>query len=310
MTPSVSPFTLPADGEVFISEILQRSEDLIDAGVWAGLSHVGLQTWLQNFVSSVERYFAACVLDALIYRSDQQTIAMMEQMLDRVMPDLIRIYPPSTAPQHDWGRLLQRSKKRSDPRIRLIPVIRTEDPPTKSGPLIARMYRRHLHLDDSWMIWPWQMKLAVADGVTAVVFIDDFLGTGSQFSRFVKQFEITAELKNVYAVYAPLVAHRTGVERLAAEFPSIRVCAVEILDSQYGLFSAESMYFKDGINSPASAHHFYEELIAERLPEINTRYRTGFGGLELAYSFQHATPNNCLPILWHQSDKWTPLFER
>jgi hypothetical protein len=44
------------------------------------------------------------------------------------------------------------------------------------------MYRRHLGLNQDLMIWPWQIKDAVAKDIKAFLFVDDFMGTGDQSS--------------------------------------------------------------------------------------------------------------------------------
>jgi hypothetical protein len=48
---------------------------------------------LTNFQTNEERYFAACVLDALIFRSEQQTISLFRHLFLPVIPDLARIEP-------------------------------------------------------------------------------------------------------------------------------------------------------------------------------------------------------------------------
>lgn len=309
MATDQAPFSLPPDGEVFTNDILERAEELINAGIWEGLDGVRVRTWMQNFETAEEQYFAACVLDALIYRPNSQTVAMMEQMLERVLPDLTRLDPPPRGVV-DWSEALRASSKEGDHRIRIVPVIRDNDPPTKSGPLMARIYRRRLRVNDHWMIWPWQLREAIEKGVKTVLFIDDFLGAGTQFVSFTQVFKIGEILKDVYAVYAPLVAHSQGIKHIRDHLSAVKVCAVEILESRYGLFAPDSMYFHDGKNSPSCAKRFYEDLIKRRLPDVEERYREGWGKLQLAYAFEHAVPNNCLPILWHQTVKWNPLFER
>ncbi len=298
-------FSVPHDGEDFEADVLYRCQDLIVSRIWEGILLHRLKTWFTNFKTAPERYFAACVLDTLIYRSKGQTVAMMQQLFQRTLPDLVRSDPPQEGPSQDWGQALVRTTP-GDPGLRLVPVIRSVDSPGKSGPLLCRMYRRHLRFNHDWMIWPWQLSDAKSRGLGVFVFIDDFLGTGTQFSEFAEHFSLADSFADAYVVYAPLVAHTSGLTLLRSSFPNLRVVAPEVLDDRHNLFSESTSCFRDGVNSPASAHALYKQISKEH----NLRLTPGFGELALAYVFEHATPNNCLPILWQVTPKWKPLFER
>ncbi len=191
-------------------------------------------------------------------------------------------------------------------------MIRTSDPPTKSGPLLTRLYRRALKLNDKWMIWPWQIEAAIADGVSMFLVIDDFLGTGHQFRDFAAQFRIGTYLPHTCMVYAPLVAHVHGISELQLAFPGLHVCAAEVLDDTYNLFCETSLWFRDrsATNSPGGAKEFYDSLVRTRGLPISPAWQTGYGGLAIAYGFQHATPDNCLPIFWIRGPYWQSLLER
>ena len=91
---SVNSFRVPKDGPVFFDAIIERCHKLIQHGIWGGLHISTLRSWLANFQTDEERYFASCVLDSLIYRSDDQTVALTSQLFQRILPDLVRLDPP------------------------------------------------------------------------------------------------------------------------------------------------------------------------------------------------------------------------
>ncbi len=130
-------FRMPRDGETFIGSIRERCDYFIEASVWAGMDRAQLRIWINQFNAGAERYFAACILDSLIYRTTKQTVALMEQLLQRAVPDFARIARLDPERSYDW--LPDLSHKSGDPGIRIVPVIKDDDPPTKSGPLIARI---------------------------------------------------------------------------------------------------------------------------------------------------------------------------
>ena len=305
-------FALPKDGEIFVDQVLGRCTNLINSGIWDGVTQVRLDTWMKNFTTETGRYFGACVLDALIFRSEKQTVALMEQMFQRTIPDLIRRCPPPDPSSSSWLELLRSplSFSGSDPLLRIVPVIRWDDPPAKSGPALARLYRRHLLLNQEWMIWPWQIPRARQVGIKRFLFIDDFLGTGEQFCDFARQFNLSANLQGCYAVYAPLVAHKVGMAEVEKYIPDLHVVAVEVIGNTYSLFSEESPWFGDGVNSPSAARQYYDGLVAQLQFPLKREAMRGYGHLSLAYAFHHATPDNCLPIIWSEGHNWKPLLQR
>ncbi|SPE50928.1 conserved hypothetical protein [Verrucomicrobia bacterium] len=304
-------FAIPKDGEMFIDLVLARCKDLIDSGIWDGqLSHVRLDTWMRNFATDTERYFGACVLDALIYRSDRQTVALMEQLFQRNIPDLVRRFSPNGDSRLSWLDKLREPFQMTSPQIRIIPVLKLTDPPTKSGLLLARLYRRGLGLNEAWMLWPWQIEAAKRVGIKQFLFIDDFLGTGDQFCEFADQFSLLKNLEGCYGVYAPLTAHVDGIAKVRKEIPTLGVVAVEVIDHKYSLFSSQSNWFNDQTNTPASARAFYDNLVGRVQFPIKPEANRGYGKLALAYAFNHATPDNCLPILWAEGRNWKPLLPR
>jgi len=306
-----SSFSIPKDGEMFVDVVLERCRNLVDSGIWDGqFSHVRLDTWMGNFATQTERYFGACVLDALIYRSERQTVALMEQLFERIIPDLVRRFPPAPVNDCSWLEKPREPLQMPSPQLRVIPVLKLNDPPTKSGLLLGRLYRRALGLNDAWMLWPWLIEHSKNVGIKQFLFIDDFLGTGDQFCEFVDQFSLVDRLKDCYAVYAPLAAHVKGIAKVKEKIPGLHVVAVEVIDQSYSLFSVESNWFNDQTNTPGAARTFYEQLVGRVLFPVKPEAIRGYGKLALAYAFSHATPDNCLPILWAAGPNWKPLLTR
>lgn len=303
-------FKIPQDGHIYINGIIDRCENLIHHDIWHGIHPIKLRKWLSNFNTEEERYFAACVLDNLIYRSEDQTIAMMKHLLQRTLSDLNRTDPMPLSPEINFEQTLKRTFP-IDPKIRLVTVLRRADPHSKSSPTIARFMKRKLFVDENWIIKPWEIKEKIKEGIKVFLFIDDFLGTGDQFEKFFIAEMSYALLENAYFAYVPLTAHLKGIESLQNIYPNLRVTAVEIIDNTHSLFHPESLCFQDGINSPKSAKNFYYSLLNSKNISIYGPERRGYGSFELAYAFSHAVPDNCLPILWWSDEEnWYPLFDR
>ena len=148
------PFQLPHNGLTYTEEVVERCRDLIDGGIWAGVHPIRLSRWLNNYQSDEERYFSACILDNLIYRSEQQTVSLTRQLLQRTLVDQARADAPPLGRVTDWLGLL-RSPAGRDPGVRLVVVVQRDDPPTKSAYVIARLMKRYLRINENWIITPW-----------------------------------------------------------------------------------------------------------------------------------------------------------
>ena len=302
---------MPHNGLTYTEEVLERCRGLIQCGVWAGLHVARLRHWLTNFRTDEERYFAACVLDNLIYRSEQQTVSLIRQLLQRTLGDLTRQDPTPLGAVPDWLKLLGTDPHGTDPRLRLVALVQRDDPPTKSAYVIARLMKRYLRINESWIITPWGVAESAAKGTQVFIYIDDFLGTGDQFSEIARLEKLEPTFDATYSAYAPLAAHVRGITALRNSYPQLKVAPVEVLSEEYSLFSPKSLTFDDGVNTPEAAERFYNALVASRGITLFGCDRRGYGGLELAYTFSHAVPDNCLPILWYaHSADWHPLLDR
>lgn len=300
-------FRLPNDGPIYADSIFSRCRDLISYEVWSGIPLHRLDTWIANFATAEEQYFAARVLDTLIYRSAEQVIALLRQLFSRVIPDLARCQKlPTSLLTAD--RTLRDDAV--DPKVRIVPVIPPTDPPTKSGGTLARILKRTLRHCEQWIVYPDQVADEIGDA-EAFIFVDDFLGTGEQFLEFLSDTSLDGLLSSACFVYGPLAGHKDGIEKVRSTIGDVHVEAVELLDATHGVFNEASGSFPDEVNSVEVARDFYYDLLANRGIHIEGPNRRGYGHYELAYAFEHAVPDNSLPILWwSQSNDWHPLFDR
>jgi hypothetical protein len=302
---------MPPDGHLYYEGIIERCYGFITCGIWEGLEKNPLRTWLTNFRTDEEKYFAACVLDALIFRSEKQTISLFRHLFLRVLPDLARLEPGHSGALNDVHDKLKRSESSAEPGIRLVSVMRLADPQSKSSPTLLRYLKRHLQIDEKWMIKPRDIPDSVSNGVRVFVFIDDLLGTGDQFRAMVDSENLRSVIASSYVAYCPLAAHKKGIAALNSAVPELKIRSVEVLDERNEIFDPGANCFDDGHNDAATAESFYYELLQQRGIPLASCDRRGYGGLELTYVFQHAVPDNNLPILWwDRSPDWKPLFAR
>ena len=296
------PFKLPTDGPTYTDHIITRSKDLIAHNIWQGLEEVRLSKWLNNFTSAEHRYFAARVLDTLMYRSDSQTKSMLIHLFHRTIPDVARHYSLASELYSAYDRL----QTETEPNIRLVPVAPSQQATMASGPFIARLIRKHLDFRKQWI----SRHDQVGSTTSSVVFIDDFIGTGTQFSKFLKRHNLTHLIDERRCCYIAVAAHSAGIQHLRSTFPDLPVAAVDLLEPRNSLFHQQSLAFPDGTNTIDDAKAFYHKMI-DAFHINDPRFREGYGSLNLTYAFAHAVPNNSTPLLWWpRQANWTPLFNR
>lgn len=293
------------DEAEYIDLVRERAMRQIDSGVWEGIQRDRLTHWLGSLKNIDSELLGAYLLDNLCFRSRGQYNAM----LDALFFDLP--LPCSTT----GGLMVDalRSKKAADPNcnIRLAPVIGHLAPPTKSGPYILRLVQRRFQLHNDWLVWP--HLLSEAGKVTDLYFVDDFCGTGDQFDKFLKGIHFDRFLQanpKVNITYLVTTIHTRGRDRLAKDYPYVRLKWAELLDDSHAVLEASCLarYKVKGFADKISAQ-YAQALIDLSLPR-DGKMADGFGELALAYSFAHATPNNTLPIFWMSTQHLTPLLDR
>jgi hypothetical protein len=299
---SSKPFECPTNSEIYFDQVVKRCRRFVSIGLWT-INPTALDGWISNFASAEEKHMAACLLDGAIFRDERQVKAMILQLLQRTLSDALA--DPCQFGL-DWQASL--ADELNDPGIRIIPVIRDDDSPAKSGPLVARLYRRHGGVSDKWMIWPWTINKAIRSGTKTFLLIDDFVGSGQQFIKFAKRFRLPT-LDNVRIIYAPLIAHPKGIFEITSKFPKVLLVPGEVLPKKANLSGNDSETF-DNHNTMQSACKLYDAYWRRCGISLNRNLRYGWDKLGLALSFNHGTPNATLPLFWLNEGPHKAVFSR
>jgi len=291
--------TLPKEWKTYANAIRDRCRDLIEYKIWSGMDLMQFDTWRQNFITDDEKYFSSCLLDSLIYRSNPQTFSLINQILTKNLNNLFRtLMEPNL--QNFPHCLFDITK---DPMIRLVPVITSRSPVTKSSNEVLRFMKRHFRVQENLIINPWKIEEEITKGVKTFIFIDDFLGTGVQMEEAIIDSNLSDIIEKHIVVYAPLAAHEEGILYLQTNYPKLRITAAEKLESKSHCFFTN--YF---VSEQDEAKAFYIEMLKQRGINLVTGHQYGYGNLELTYAFEHAAPDNSLHALHKRNEKWSPLF--
>lgn len=283
-------------------KVKQYAKLQIEQRIWDSITSNDLDNWLSNFKDTEEQLLSAILLESLISRSEAQTTSILTSALQCSLPNAKYNTPEEIFEGVDY--IKQLTSRQVVDSIRIVPVIRDLDPPTKSGPSIARMYKRQLGVNEKYMIWPWLIKDSIPKGTKSFVFIDDVLASGQQASEFFTAYELH-KYEEVHFSYIPLLAHEEGINRLKLDHPYINISPVERIGHDNSLFKNERF------SSIPDLEELYLKVAKKHINRrLFNQMPTGYNSLALTFSYHHATPNASLPLYWYESDKFYPLVRR
>ena len=222
------------DERLFIEGTVGRAKQLVRQHIWAGVDEARLEAWFSQFETRQASLLGACLLDGFIFRSRVQVEAMLYGVLCR--PELV-------GPTGDSDQaVVEALKGRSEAGIRLAPVIRLQDPPIKSGTYVLRRLFKLLRLNQKWATWP--QNLLHTPDLKMIIFVDDFCGSGQQFSDFavfVSLEQLMAANPNCRFIYLTVAAHEDGIDHVHKKYPRVEFIAGEILGAGHHFFEGENL---------------------------------------------------------------------
>jgi len=257
-----------------------------------------VRAWLEQFGRIRDQRLMFKLLRSVRYYSD----TFIRQKLGEIH-DAVRRH---TVHQIEAGKL-----KRSDI------IVSYVDNPAKSSGHLARLYADEASIYVENVIEKSKLRETLWErkNVQAVVFLEDFVGTGASACAHLRQIHSSidevAVARGIRIFFGVVVSYIDGRQKLEAMCdtlrPAIHLHICETLDETDQCFSGTSKAFVDeGERESARGIALtYGKLLEKNCP-------LGFGDLQLAVAFERSCPNNSLPILWSESipNRWVPLFKR
>jgi len=301
--------------DVFIKDVLARCDALKSSGLWPVEPKVRPRAWLNNFDPD-DRWLAAMLLDRFTFYND----ALTDRLLLSAFSSLADGLPkgPTAPGRAELVAALDDA---------VFTPVEGEDPNrTDSGNFLCRKARQLLLLPDSRVVEP-RIALQAARAGRAVVFLDDFIGSGDQFMSTWTRDDLSTGALNSFAnahsaqpfpaMYVCLVATSGGLTRIAAAAPNVAVSVAHVLDASSSVFQIVPLPPRNTHELQVLIESFlkkYESRLAPREPYIanNADFRLyGYRKLGLMFAFAHSVPDATLPIFWSAgTGNWTPLVER
>jgi hypothetical protein len=297
------------NGIIFFENVITSTKTLINSGLWKDINHRTLEEWIEYFETDKEKLLCGLLLDSLILRSRAQTKSLISNIIEKSIPQIIQTSHPDIAKEFH-NIITSKYPGRDLEKIIIVPVIRDIDPPTKSGPLVARLYKKDMGINDKFMQWPWKVS-AKAENAKVVIFIDDFVGTGDQFLEFYKSFHFDSSSNDAAEyIYAPLGACEEGIEKINIELPKLKICKAETILEENKFFAGLHLRYKGVDDILLNDIKSTYDAFINKVGHTNLKNKYGYGDLELTYAYAHGTPNATLPILWAANEHYQPIFSR
>ena len=187
----------------------------------------------------------------------------------------------------------------------------------KRGQTYAKMYADENNLYHERIVAPksLQERIDSLPDVAAVVFVDDFIGTGRTASRSLCEtlapMAQDLERRGVGVFLISVSGFSKAAEKVEREVSSVvhsfRVSVSDPLDDSDKCFSEGSAILGDpGGRSRA------EEVVRSYGRKLSKKSPLGLGNCQALVVFENTCPNNSLPIIWAAGPEssWKPLFPR
>jgi hypothetical protein len=292
--------------------VLAKCDYFVDIHVWP--RQTDPRRWLENFEAD-ERPYAAHLLDAFQYFSTELVDALFVGAFHDLSRHVVDRGASPAAAATQWNDFVQSL---------IITYPTGEIPgPTDSGYLFARKARQVLGLPDQRILAP-EVALAYLNrhGPRPVVFVDDFLGSGSQFlgtwnrlypvGGAMRSFANEHSTLGLDVTYVPLFATELGSGELARSAGAVRLAPAHHVPKAAGLLDADSFIWPQAERAAGQA---VIRQASERAGFVDTGGHDaedwqGFAKLALAVGFAHGVPDATLPIFHATRPNWQPLVAR
>lgn len=156
--------------------------------------------------------------------------------------------------------------------------------------------------------------LSKLDEVQALVFVDDFIGTGTQAIQYFEELkptleQVLANKPSLKAYFLAIAGFGRAQDRVRDQLADWRLpIDVRILKP---MTEADRLFSDSSLAFPDPASRVEAETIARAYgSRVVQSHPLGYNGLAARIVFESSIPNNDPPILWSNSKGWRPLFER
>ena len=284
---------------------------LMNTRQWSNISPLEYKRWLSNFNDIQDGEYIACrLLNHLLYYSEKDIIKLIIDAInsifyqDIVLPlQLSKNF--SSLPSENEFAITEALKK-----TLFIPLSIWNDP-GDSGPHIVRLIHNH-YKPQVQMRRVTDINDTMCGVFDRIIIVDDFVGSGQQFSDFWTEAEVTTgnlfrnwcNSHNIPAYYLALIGYDKKLQELREKYKDITIRFAETLSDNHRVFSENSFCWNDSEEKTK-----VKEILEQELGKFGIKI-FGHDNLDFAVSTHDTIPDWSLPLFHKNIGGWKMLVER
>ncbi|MCP3940928.1 MAG: ATP-binding protein [Desulfobacteraceae bacterium] len=262
-----------------------------------------VREWLEQFEDAENQRYAFKLLENIKFYTNNEIREKTEELFIEVKKE-IRKYNEQYL-----------NRKISERKISGIIVSYLDSNPVKSGSEYAKIFVEKNNIYKGHSTVPEKIfnKINEFDTIAAIVFIDDFIGTGNSVIENLKPIlsqneELFIE-KNIIIIIGAITGFlkaKHKIEEFTKKYKvTISLKILVPLDNKDKCFDHHSSIYPQTIEREKAFSVFNK--IGQKL---EPKHPLGYGNCQATVVFPNTCPNNTLPILWKETRDWKPIFKR
>jgi hypothetical protein len=305
------------DKQKFYDKALDKVYFYLESNFWSQPDASRLETWLNNFKTTDEKYCAARLLDRFVYYSEEDTERLLKcGLYEKILKQEVVLNEKENAFSATNSEINELIKNELDKTL-FFPL--STGNISESSQAMARQLTHRLGIDEKNIIDVNNLTWEQLKNKKRIIIVDDFIGTGTQIINFWnykkvsvegKEYtlcEIKNELANVTTLeYLCLVTTEHGFQEFynpeGFHDKGLKITYGEILGEKFKVFGEKSTYFNQ--NEIIECKRVLTELC-----EKNGINLLGYKTLGYAIAFHHGIPDASLPLFYKETDSWCHLHK-
>ncbi|QKJ22166.1 hypothetical protein [Poseidonibacter lekithochrous] len=305
-----------------IGKIKALKIDVLAESIWKeDINKLSIEKWLNNFETETEKELVLKLLSQFMYFNVKEIRTCLNTMYeDLYKTPIIQEYRKETNSFNleEYTNFFNHELKKT--RFVLL------GNPSESSSLLLYFFRQENSLRKDLFCSLSEIK-TIHEDIERVIIIDDLTASGSQAIKFIKENVNDLKKDKIKFSYYVLFATTEAIDEIMKTIKSLEIISFELkfifkLDNTFKVCNEKSKYIdnKEEITLlKENSETFYYDKFDFDYKEYGLKDKDslkkylkscGFKDSQLLLGFFYNIPNNTIPIIWAESDEWTPIFKR
>ncbi len=293
-------------------DVIAKCDYFTRVQLWPLRMSLDPESWLQNF-RSAEADHAIHLLNAFMYFHPNLVQEMFASAVQSLSRRIARQGDSLITALSAWSLFFGNAV--------IVPVAGESDNPSDSGYSFARMARQHLGFTQDQIMSPAKALSTLSAGPRPVIFVDDFVGTGNQFTgTWFREFETASGTKTSFSqiagvrgmrfFYCPVLCTQAGFDEITLQCPTVVMSPAHVLSERYSALSSDSLIWPEHLKGTAVD---FLQSVSKRagIPDTDGASPDDWQGYEkrgLVLAVHETIPDATLCLLRWKRNGWKPLM--